>query len=214
MVSNTFTKTATNTIDDFLQKIKDTFYGTVDASIDSNTGSLVLNDKIDGTSKLSITSLSADTAQFYYSITTVGKEGNGVLSTGKDAFLSVENINMSSSSNSVTGTLTGVTFELKNTSVEKPITVTLQRDSDAIQKKFQEFIDGYNELLKYSKAATTYKDPNDKNSTNGELAGDSTLTSIVSQIRSQIKQEFGLFGTSGKYTNLTMFGLKDRLTEW
>ncbi len=207
-ITNSFIKTSSSTIDDFLNSIEKSFYGTVDASIDSTTGNLILEDKVAGTSKLSVTSLSTGTAAHSFSISTAGAEGAGVLSAGKDSYYSIENIFMSNSSNSITGTITGVTFDFKNTSVDKPVALTLERDGEAVQKKFQELVDAYNALVKYSKSATKYKDPDDEDSADGELAGDSTLQNIVSQVRSQIKQEFGLFGTSGKYTNLTMFGLK------
>lgn len=207
-VTNSFIKTSSSTIDDFLNSVEKSFYGTVDASIDSTTGNLILEDKVAGTSKLSMTSLSTGSTSHAFSISSVGAEGSGVLSVGKDSYYSIENIFMSNSSNSITGTITGVTFDLKNTSVDKPVTLTLERDGEAVQKKFQELIDSYNALVKYAKSASKYKDPDDKDSKAGELAGDSTLQNIVSQVRSQLKQEFGLFGTSGKYTNLTMFGLK------
>ena len=212
VVSNTFIKSDTSTIDDFLTQIENSYFGTVDASIDTVTGNLIIDDKSSGTSRLSMGTLTIGSTPQTVAITAVGREGAGVLSTGKDSFLSVENIYMNNTSNSVTGTFTGVTFQLLNTTVEKSATVTLARDSDAVQKKFQELIDSYNALVKYAKSATSHKDPKNKESTDGELAGDSTLLGIVSQVRAQMKQEFGLFGTSGKYTNLTMFGMKTDIT--
>lgn len=207
-VSNIFVKGSTSTIDDFLKQVENTYFGTVSARIDTTTGNLIVEDKSSGTSKLSMGTLTTGATAQTVSVTTVGKEGAGVLSTGKDSFLSVENIFINNTSNSVSGTFTGVTFELHNTTVEKSAKVTLTRDSEGVQKKFQELIDSYNALAKYAKSATSHKDPNNKDSTDGELAGDSTLMSIVSQVRAQMKQEFGLFGTAGKYTNLTMFGMK------
>jgi flagellar capping protein FliD len=96
--------------------------------------------------------------------------------------------------------------------VSENVNINLTRDADGIQKKFEELISSYNALVSYAKSATKYADPDDEESTDGELAGDSTLMSMVTQIRSSLKQEFGLFGTSGKYTNLTMFGLKTDVT--
>lgn len=113
---------------------------------------------------------------------------------------------MSNATNSVSGVVTGATFDFQSIAADTPVTLNLERDNDAIQKKFQEFIDVYNALLRFSKNATKYKNPDDETSKDGELAGDSTVMSIVSQIRSTIKGEFGLFGN--EYTNLTMFGLK------
>jgi flagellar hook-associated protein 2 len=205
-VSTTFVKTASSTIDDFLKKIETAYNGTVDATIDSD-GKLNIADKISGTSKMSMSSLTIGSNTQDMQIATYGAEGSGVLSTGKDSFFSIENILKSDSSNTVEGVITGVTFNLKSTSTD-PVTVTLARDSEAVQKKLQTVVDAYNDLLSFSKEETAYADSDDEDSTDGDLAGDSTVTSIVSQIRNQIKSVFNLSGTSGSYSTLTMFGLK------
>jgi flagellar hook-associated protein 2 len=206
-VTSTFVKTSTNTIDDFLKQVEESYHGTVDATIDSTTGKLVIENKISGSSELSMNSLTINNTAHTVNVATVGAEGAGVLSTGKDSYFSIENILMSDSSNSVEGTITGVTFELKSLSTD-PVTVTLERDCEAVKEKIQTFIDAYNELLSYSKSVTSYADPDDEESTDGDLAGDSTVKSIVSQLSSQIKSAYNPSGSSGNYTTLTMFGLE------
>jgi flagellar hook-associated protein 2 len=206
-ITGTFVKTDTNTIDDFLKQVEESYHGTVDATIDSQTGKLVIEDKVSGSSKLSMNSLTINNTAHTVNIATVGAEGAGVLSTGKDSYFSIENILMSDSSNSVEGTVTGVTFDFKSISTD-PVTVTLKRDSEAIQEKIQTFIDSYNELLSYSKSVTAHADPDDEDSTDGDLAGDSTVKSIVSKISNQIKGVFDPSGSTGHFTTLTMFGLE------
>lgn len=194
----------------FLEQVEKAYNGTVDASFEAGTGNLILNDKVTGASKLALSSLTVNGTAVNNPTEnlSIGTEGAGVLTAGRDSFFSLEEIYMSSTNNSVSGAFTGVTFNFHSTSVSENVNINLTRDADGIQKKFQELIDSYNSLVSYAKSATKYADPDDEESSDGELAGDSTLMSMVTQIRSSLKQEFGLFGTSGKYTNLTMFGLK------
>lgn len=210
----------TNSTDDaaqaekFLERVEKAFNGTVDASFEEGTGNLIINDKVTGSSKLAISSLTVNGSEIASPTENlaIGTEGTGVLTAGRDSFFSLEDIYMSNTTNSVSGAFTGVTFDFHSTSVNESVNVTLTRDADGIQKKFQELIDSYNSLVGYAKSATMYADPTDEDSVRGELAGDSTLMSMVTQIRTALKQEFGLFGSSGKYTNLTMFGLKTDVT--
>jgi len=206
-VSGLFVKTSTSTIDDFLSNIEKSYNGTVDASIDSATGSLVLTDKISGSSKLTLTSLTTGADTQTVNISVAGKEGAGVLTSGKDSYFSIENILMSNSSNTVDKVFSGVTFDLKAISTDN-VGLSLERDNDAIKEKVQAVVDAYNQLYSFIDSATSFADPDDEESSNGSLAGDSIASSIAGTIRAQLKQNVDVFGTSGKYTNLTMFGLK------
>jgi flagellar hook-associated protein 2 len=210
--SATFDATAQG--EKFLQQVEKAYNGTVDASFEAGTGNLILSDKVTGSSKIALSSLTVNGNAIANPTENlaIGVEGAGVLTAGRDSFFSLEEIYMSNATNSVSGAFTGVTFDFHSTSVSESVNINLTRDSDGIQKKFQDLIDSYNSLVSYAKSATKYADPDDDQSTDGELAGDSTLMSMVTQIRSALKQEFGLFGSSGKYTNLTMFGLKTDVT--
>lgn len=206
-VDISYTRSSNSTLNDFLLRVEDSFNGTVDASIDNSSGALILLDTITGTSDLSISHLSVGATEQSVSLTTIGNEGSGVLSSGKDAYFNVENIAMTSASNTIDNVVNGVTFTLDGVTTEG-VNVSIKRDNDAIKEKVQTVVDAYNELLTYSESATSYADPDDEESSDGVLAGDSILSSMVSQIRSKLKQDFNLFGTSGKYTSLIMFGLK------
>lgn len=205
-VSGNFIKTAGKTINDFLQHINNTYHGMVDATIDGS-GKLVLTDKVKGESQLSMTSLNVGGTAQTVSTTTTGVRGAGLLSVGKDAYFSVEDIAMKSTSNSATGFIAGVTLELKGTSSTKSSTVTLTRDLDGIKKKFQDIVDGYNALVRFNKESTKAADSKVKNSRNGALYGDLTIGTVLSQIRGVFRQQFDLFD-GATYTNLTSVGLK------
>jgi flagellar capping protein FliD len=172
---------------------------------------LEVKDKIGGSSLLSISSMTfGSTAPTSATVTTTqfGDEGSGVLSTGKDAWFSVENMTMSSSTNKSSDLVNGVTFEFKGITKkeEASVSLSLTRDLDGIKKKFQDIIDSYNALVRFKNDATKIANPDDKESKDGDLAGDSTISSILSQIRSAFRQNFNF--TNTPYTNFTMVGLK------
>jgi flagellar hook-associated protein 2 len=203
-ISATIVKKNGDTADDLLKEINNAYHGMIDASFDE-TGNLLITDRVAGTSRLALNNLSIGTSTHALTVSVIGDEGAGVLSIGKDAFFSVENLFMSSSKNSASGFVTGVTFQLHSVT-EEAVKVELTRDTDGIKKKFQELIDAYNAVLRFSKENTKHANPDDEKSTNGPLAGDSTTSSIVSQIKSFFKQQFNMF--EGTYTNFTLIGLK------
>jgi flagellar hook-associated protein 2 len=205
-VSNSFVRTATSTVNDFIAQVKATYHEMADVSIDAATGKMTITDKVSGTSQLSVGSLTVDSTTVAITIDVVGHEGAGVLSTGSNSFFSVDGLFMNSSSNNPEGFISGVTMQFKKASVTTPVTVSLERDISGIQKKVQDLLDSYNALLTYTDAATKMGDPSDANSTNGELAADMTVTTIVNQVRAELKQQFGLFG--GTHTTLTNIGVK------
>ena len=191
---------------DLLDEVNKAFNGMVNASFDGGTGQLVLEDRVAGRSQLSIDNftIGADTYAFD---TAYGDTGAGVLSVGKDAYFSVEDVYMSNSSNTATGFVNGVTFTFNGVSKDNENTnVSLERDIDSIRKKFQDMVDAYNALVRFQKTNTKVADPNDANSTSGNLAGDSTIRSVVSQINNFFHQQFNELNST--YTSFTMLGLQ------
>ncbi|HEX3018884.1 MAG TPA: flagellar filament capping protein FliD [Chitinispirillaceae bacterium] len=204
-ITGTIVKKSGETADDFLSEINKVYNGMVDASFDVD-GNLMITDKVAGTSRLALNSINIGTSPHSLSVSVIGDEGAGVLSTGKDAYFSVEDVFMASDKNSASGFVTGATFELHGISAVDPVKVELTRDSDGIKKKFQELVDAYNAMLRFSKDSTKHANPDDENSSDGALAGDSTTSSIVTQVRSFFQQQFDSFG--GTYTNFALIGLK------
>ena len=194
-----------DTSDDFLQEMKNAFNGMVDTEFDGG-GSLVITDKTGGSSQLELSAMTIGGTEETIDVSTWGEEGAGVLSTGKDAYFSVENIFMSNSSNTATGFVTGATFNFLGVSKDESVTLTLERDQEGIKKKFQGMVDAYNALVRFSKTATKIADPNDEDAKSGDLAGDSTVRSIVSQINSMFHQQFDELNET--YTSFSMLGLQ------
>jgi flagellar capping protein FliD len=69
-------------------------------------------------------------------------------------------------------------------------------------------IDAYNALVRFKKDATKLADPDDEDSKSGDLAGDSTVSTIISQIRSSFRQNFDFENTA--YNELYYGRFEDR----
>jgi flagellar capping protein FliD len=209
-VSNSFYKTAGATINDFVTQVQQSFMGTADVSV--NAGNLVITDKTAGSSRLALTTLSATdkdsqlTTAYTMDATVTGKNGAGVMSVGRDAFYSLDGLTMSSTDNSVESVIAGTTIQLHKASTGETVQATLSRDTDAIKAKVQKLVDAYNALQTFVTDQTKMADPNNKDSTAGDLAGDSTVKNILDRVRQQLMQRSGFAGES--YNSLTMIGIK------
>jgi len=190
---------------DFLTALDKAFNGMVGASLDEVGGNLVLDDKVGGSSMFSITSMMFDGTEQAFDVE-YGDQGAGVLTVGKDAFFSVENVFMSNSTNSAEGFVTGVTFNFTGLTSGESVTVGLNRDTEAIRGKFQGIIDAYNAVYRFSSTNTKVADPTDEDDTAGALSGDMTVRSIVSQLNNMFHGEYDELNTV--YTSFSMVGLK------
>lgn len=95
-----------------------------------------------------------------------------------DAKLSLDGINITSASNSVSGAIDGVTINL---AAAGSTTLTVSRDNSAATKAVQGFVDAYNSYVKTVGTLSSYdKDTGQA----GILLGDTTLNSVQRQIGS------------------------------
>ncbi len=204
-VSGSFSKTSTDTVDDFLMAVENTWNGMVDATIGAG-GELVLTDKVLGSSQLTMGTLNIGASAETMSTTQVGRQGRGVLSTGSDAYFSIDGLRMSDSTNSPEGIISGVTLHLHSTGGGETVEVGLKRDLDGLSDKVQKVFDAYNAVVRFGRKQTHWSDPEDDGERSGALAGDMTVRSIVDQVRTVFQQQFDV-GT-GDYTRLTSIGAK------
>ncbi|MDD5675747.1 MAG: flagellar filament capping protein FliD [Chitinivibrionales bacterium] len=209
-VSSQWVKTASNSVNDFLKQVADSYHDMVNVTFDG-TGKLSITDKVSGTSQLSMTSLSVNNGPaIAVTATQIGSQGAGVLSVGRDAYYSLDGLGMSSTSNTVKDALAGVSLQLNKASVTDSATLTIAHDYDAVQKKVQSLLDSYNALLKYSQDETAYADPNNSNSVKGDLAGDMTMTSIMNSVRLIFGNNFS--SVNGTYNSFPSIGIQSNAT--
>ncbi len=94
----------------------------------------------------------------------------------KDAAFTVNGVPISKASNIVTDAIQGVSLTL-NKETTSPVNVTIASDSSAASSKVSNFVTAYNGLYSAMKNASDYK-------SGSALAGDATLRSLMTQMRS------------------------------
>jgi flagellar hook-associated protein 2 len=117
----------------------------------------------------------------------------------QNANLTVNGIAVTSASNTVSEAIQGVTLTLKNTTAT-PASLTVARDTTAINTAASTFVDAYNALASQIKSRSAYGTNTTKG---GALAGDGTLRLMQEQLR-------GIFNTpasGGTLTSLAEVGI-------
>ena len=120
---------------------------------------------------------------------------------GLDASLNVDGLDTTSASNTVTGAIPGVTFQLLSTSASggSSVQVQITNDNSAVTTAMQAFVTAYNAVVKDIKT----QEGKDANGNAEPLYGDATLALMQTQLAS------GLLGgaPSGRVSSMTQLGL-------
>ncbi|MFZ4215278.1 flagellar filament capping protein FliD [Pantoea endophytica] len=124
----------------------------------------------------------------------------------QDAELTVNNVAITSSTNTISDALEGITLNLSDvTSGNQSLTIT--QDSSKASTAISNFVDAYNNLLDQFNALTKYTavdtGSDTQDSSNGALLGDSTLRSIQTQIKSLLTNNT----SSSTYKTLAQIGV-------
>ena len=117
----------------------------------------------------------------------------------QNANLTVNGIAVTSASNTVSGAIQGVTLTLKNTTAT-PASLTIARDTTAINSAASSFVDAYNALASQIKSRSAY---GTSATAGGALAGDGTLRAMQDQLRSI----FNTPASGGTLTSLAQVGI-------
>lgn len=120
----------------------------------------------------------------------------------KDAVMWVDGIKISRPTNSITGVLPGVTFDLKEMALGSPTTLTISENKSSIKDSVQTFVDNFNALKGVLNKATKYDAEQKKGSL---LTGDSAIRSINSQMQ-RIMGDM-VTGLSGNVRSLADVGI-------
>lgn len=122
---------------------------------------------------------------------TSGLEWEGV-SAGENAQLVVDGIPIESTSNTVTGVITGVTLRLANLDATRTVTLNVGPDTAKAKQAIKTFVDCFNSILSGINAQFNYSD---SRKTAGVLAGDSTVRLLQSVLLGAIS--YSVSGNSG-----------------
>lgn len=125
--------------------------------------------------------------------------GGNQYQAAADAVFSIDNLPMTSATNTVSSAISGVTVDLlkSGTSI-----VDVQRDSAGFEAKMKEFVDAYNAVQKKinteSAFTGTARGPE-------SLVGDSTLRAVQTRLRTLVGSQVS--GITGDYTTLASLGV-------
>lgn len=115
------------------------------------------------------------------------------LSLAANAKLTIDGLEIESSTNTVDKAIEGVTLTLKGLTSEKtPLTLGVALDTAGVKKSVQGFVDSYNKLLDVINAQTRVtKVGDDKAPLAGGLVGDATARTLVNTIRGELSNVQG-----------------------
>lgn len=111
-------------------------------------------------------------------------------------------IALTRSSNTLDGVVQGVKIDLKTTSAVA-VTLNVSKDNDAIEKKVNEFVSAFNDLVTRIEFQTRYDDATKKS---GPLIGDSTALQLRAELYRVVQNKS--IGASGTFARLTDVGIK------
>ena len=112
--------------------------------------------------------------------------------TQLDASYSIDGFALTASSNQISSALDGLSLELEG---EGSSILAIERDNEAVEESAKAFVDAYNEVL------TTIDTLRE-----GDLNGDSTLSSITRTLRNTLNTQ--PVGLTGSFSALSQLGIK------
>lgn len=121
----------------------------------------------------------------------------------QDARLTINGLDVNSSSNTITTALKGVTLNLNQAQPGKVIQVGINQDTSAAVSGLENFVAKFNELNKTVNSVAGY---DAKTKTAGVLQGDALVRGAMSQVRAQLNASIP--GLSGTVRSLSDIGIK------
>ncbi|TSA46774.1 MAG: flagellar hook protein [Deltaproteobacteria bacterium] len=203
--SYTITNAATGTVNDLLTQIQTTFGATVTATIDA-AGKITVTDTTTGDSQLEMTLVTNNPSggSLDFGTVSLSTEGRSMqLAAGEDAQLSVDNVTVTKSSNTISDVIPGVTLSLVGESASTTITLKVERDMTAIKAKIKSMADSFNSIMGYINTQFSYDEKTKK--TGGLLFGDGTLSTVKSDLIGTVTKT--ITGLSSDYNRLSLIGI-------
>jgi flagellar hook-associated protein 2 len=101
----------------------------------------------------------------------------------QNALMTIDGVEVSKASNTVTDAIKGVTLNLVQTNVGSPVKVSLAKDTTAVTNNITAFVDAYNALATAVSKQTSY---NAATKASAVLNGDASARSILTNIRAEL----------------------------
>jgi len=126
--------------------------------------------------------------------------------TAQNAKLTVNNVEIENSSNTISDALEGITLNLNDTTTGNQ-TLTITKDTSKAESAIKTWVDAYNTLLDQFSTLTKYTavdvGADAQDTSNGALLGDSTLRTIQTQLKSMLTNA----QSSSTYKSLAQIGI-------
>jgi len=212
-VTGTFTITASSTVGDLLDAVKSAFEGNgheVTAHVTSEGKIQVADQETwegEGENPFSV-SLSSqiidgDSELDWGAFSGLEKVRDRELVAGRDALVTIDGVEVTSSDNTIKDVISGVTLNLMKADPETTVTLNVNRDLDAVINKINTFVEAYNKVSSFISRQQEYDSENEK--AGGVLFGDNTLRSVKSQLTSVLTD--AVQGVSSSYSTLGLVGI-------
>lgn len=204
VINGSFEKTidveATDTLNDIVEKINAGAVGATASVINDGSGVNAY--------RLNLTSTRSGAAgQFIFDDGGVGIT-TSTLVTGSDAVVlygssdPTQALLLTSSTNTLSNTISGVTIDLKGTSAT-PVQFSVTSDNAAVTKAAENFVTNFNNVLEALDKYDKYDSETEKK---GLLLGDSTVSQTRSRLFNIVLSKVN--GVAGQYKYLTQVGIK------
>lgn len=204
VVSYSFVINDTTTVGDLLTAIENQ-YGSVTAQVTADGKIRVVDNELGDTDLTVILTPSKSTIKFdsdhdFGAINTIRARQ---IQAGANASITIDGVDVTSSSNIVDDVIPGVTLNLKKAASDTTVTLNITRDYEAVKEKIEEFVNAYNEAIEainsHLKYNETTKEPG------GILFGDNTLKTIKSSLTKIILNKVS--GVADNFATLGLFGI-------
>ncbi|MFO7784311.1 MAG: flagellar filament capping protein FliD [Desulfatiglandales bacterium] len=206
-VSETFTITSSSTVGDLAAAIKAAFEAEGDevAVYVTSDGKIQVANQETGDSSLdvSLASSVSDGELDWGTFSDLAAVRERELVEGRDATVTIDGVQVTSSDNTIKDVIPGVTLDLKKADTETTVTLNVNRDLDAVMGKINSFVEAYNKVSTFISSQQAYDEETEK--TGGVLFGDNTLSSVKSQLTSVLTER--VQGVSSEYSTLGLVGI-------
>lgn len=155
--------------------------------------------------KVVVTGTSGKYKAFSVTSSASGLNFDTKLQAASNASLTVDGINISSSSNVVSDAIPGVTLNLLSTT-SSAATVSLSNDVSAAKTKITNLVTAYNDAMDLFDELTNSKSTME--TYGGTMAGNSTMNTIRSELRTLVTQDSSTAASSGTLSALRDIGIE------
>ena len=204
-VSSSLTSISSTKISDVLSAIEEAYGGNVTATVVD--GKVTVTSAVAGKNALTF-SLTAGNefggSLDFGSVSTVTSGRDRQLVAGSNAVVEINNIEINRNTNEINDVVNGITFELRDAQPDSTVTVTVDRDTDAVKEMVKGFVDSFNSLVDYVDENSQYSE--DDNVEDGVLLGDQTTQTILRTLRSLLQTS--IFNDGSEYNQLVQVGIK------